>query len=124
MNMKMIWYSFILCLLILFISCENSTDSNIEEFTTSVSIKNTETYQYRTGISGDEEGAAIKLQAKHYFISDIVRNADTKWEAVYVYMPKPFYTGTDYVELELSTGSDGASPPTNIEIIKIRIIVE
>jgi hypothetical protein len=122
--MKMYFYAFILCFLICSISCESTTDSNIEEFTTSVTIKDSETYEYRTGISGDEEGASIKVQAKHYVVSDIYRNADTNWEAVYVYRAKPFFSGTDYVELELSTGSSGASPPTKIEIIKIKIQVE
>ena len=113
-------YSF----LILSISCDNTTDSNIEEFTKFVSIKDSETYEYRTGISGDEEGVSIKVQAKHYVISDVFRNAETNWEAVYVYKAKPFFNGSDYVELELSTGSDGASPSTKFEIIKIKIQVE
>lgn len=122
--MKKILNGFIFCLLILLVGCENTTDPNIKASTTFVRITNSETYEFRTGISGDEEGATIKMQAKHFLVSDIVRNADTKWEAVYVYKPESVYRGTDYVELELSTGSDGASPPTNIEIIKIRIQVE
>ena len=122
--MKKVLSSFTLYLLISLISCENTTDSNLEVFTKSVRIKNTETYEYRTGISGDEEGATIKRQAKYYDMSEIVRNADTNWEAVYVYKPEPLYSGTDYVELELSTGSDGASPPANIEIIKIQIQID
>jgi len=122
--MKKIWQVFFLCFLILLISCNSSIDSNDEEFTKSVVIQNFETYEFRTGISGDEEGASILLQAKHYLISDIIRNAETRGEAIYVYKPVPYFSGTDYVELKLSTGSDGASPPTKIEIIKIRIIVE
>lgn len=122
--MKKSFYMLILSFFILLISCASNTDSNINEATKSVTIKETDTYEYRTGISGDEEGASIKVQAKHYDISDIFRNAETNWEAIYVYKAKPLFTGSDYVELELSTGSDGASSPTQIEIIKIKIQVE
>ena len=121
--MVKISFTFILCLLVLTLSCDNTTDSNIEESTIAVSLKNSDTYEYRTGIGGDEEGASIILQAEHFEISDIVRNAETKWEAVYIYRPKPLFIGTDYVEIQLSTGSDGASPPTNVEIVKIRFKV-
>jgi len=65
----------------------------------------------------------ITVQATHFEISDIVRNAGTQWEAVYRYKPMSGYTGADYVELELSKGSDGASVSTSVEIVKIRIVV-
>ena len=32
----------------------------------SVELNQAETYEYKTGISGDEEGASIKKQAQHY----------------------------------------------------------
>jgi hypothetical protein len=85
-----------------------------------VSINDSEVFEYRTGIGGDEEGASIKVQAKNYQISKIIRNSETNWEAVYMYKPKAGFKGIDYVELELSTGSDGASPLTNIDVIKIK----
>jgi hypothetical protein len=122
--MKEIGYAFILCLLVLTVSCDSTTDSSIEEGTITVSIKNSETYKYRTGISGDEEGASIILQAENSVISEIVRNAETNWEAVYTYRAKPFFSGTDLVEIELSTGSDGASPPTSSKIVRLRIHVD
>ena len=121
--MNKISFTFILCLLIFAICCNNTTDPTIEEGTQTISIKNSETYEYRTGISGDEEGASIILQAKNFVISDIVRNSETKWEAVYIYKSKPFFSGTEYVEIKLVTGSDGASPSTNVEIVKLRILV-
>ena len=122
--MKEICYSFVLCLLVLTVSCDSATESSIEEGTITASIKNSETYEYRTGISGDEEGASIILQAENSAVSEIVRNAETEWEAVYIYRAKSFFSGTDYVEIELSTGSDGASPPTSSEIVRIRIHVD
>ncbi|KAA3657693.1 MAG: hypothetical protein DWQ10_12770 [Calditrichaeota bacterium] len=105
----------------LFIACESSTEPEI--YDVHATIKTSETYEYHTGISGDEDGASIKTQAKNFEISDIVRNAGTKYEAVYRYKPKAGFVGTDYVELELKTGSDGASPPQNIKSVKISIEV-
>lgn len=114
----------ILCIIFLLIySCNNATDSQEYENTITISIKKSEIYNYKTGIIGDEDGASIIVQAKYYEISDIVRNVDTNWEAVYKYKPRTGFVGTDYVELKLSTGSDGVNPPTNVEIIKIKIVV-
>ena len=79
---------------------------------TTIALRNTQTYQYST-VGGDEEGATIVTQAKHYSISEIRRNQQTNWVAIYFYQPTPGYVGADYVELEIRTGSDGAGPPTN-----------
>ena len=106
------------------ISCDNTTDPNLSTRYMTASIRSSEAYEYRTGISGDEDGASIKVQAKHFVTSEIARNAATNWEAVYMYKPDPLFSGTDYVELELSTGSDGASPPTYVEIVRITIHVD
>jgi len=89
-----------------------------------VTIRNTDTYTYKTGITGDEDGAIIKTQALHYEKSAIIRDASTRWEAVYVYKPQVGYAGSDHVEIQLSAGSDGASPPTRIEVVKINFTVE
>ncbi len=84
-----------------------------------VFLKHTEDYEYQTGIGGDEEGAIIKKQAQNHEISEIIRNRSTNWEAVYKYKPKANFVGFDYVEIETHKGSDGASPPTKIDVIKI-----
>jgi len=89
----------------------------------SVELNQAETYEYKTGISGDEEGASIKKQAQHYEVSEIVRGSTTNWEAVYRYQAKKDYVGDDEVEIETSRGSDGASPPTEIELITIKFII-
>lgn len=114
--MKKIIFVFLSCLLILTLSCDNNFDSNSDSSAITVTLNESETYEYRTGIGGDEEGASIILQAEHFEISDIIRNADTQWEAVYRYQPEPLFSGTDYVEIQLSTGSDGASSPINVKI--------
>src|SRR5687768_6641780 len=77
-------------------SCRKS--SPVE--TVSVSLKNTETYQYPT-VGGDEEGARIFTQASHYSISEIRRNAETNWVAVYVYRAAAGFVGSDYAEVEI-----------------------
>jgi hypothetical protein len=115
---------FIVFVLIATISCDNTTGPNLSTRYVTASITSSETYEYETGTSGDEDGAYIKVQAEHFVTSEIVRNAETNWAAVYIYEPEPLFSGTDYVELELSTGSDGASPPTNIETVKITIHVD
>jgi hypothetical protein len=78
--------------------------------TLEVSLQRGEIYQYPT-VGGDEEGARIALQPNHSAISEIRRGPATNWVAVYVYQPAPGFVGSDYAELEILTGSDGASPP-------------
>jgi hypothetical protein len=90
--------------------------------TVNVSLKNTEVYQYPT-VSGDEDGARISTQAKHYSISEIRRDAETNWVAVYVYQPAAGFVGSDYAEIEVLAGSDGASPPTNIKRVAFRLVI-
>lgn len=121
--MKKIILVFLSSLLILTLSCDNNQDSNSDVSAITVPLNKAETYEYRTGIGGDEEGASIILQAKHFEISDIIRNGDTQFEAVYRYRPEPSFSGTDYVEIQLSTGSDGASSPTNVKIVKIKFLI-
>ena len=90
--------------------------------TISVSLASTETYQYPT-VGGDEDGARISTQAKHYSISEIRRNAATNWVATYVYQPGVGFVGSDSVGLEILTGSDSASPPTNIRKVLIHFVI-
>ena len=87
-----------------------------------VYLKNTETFQYRT-VGGDEEGATIAVQAAHYSISEIRRDAATNWYAVYVYRPAAGFVGEDHAEVEVHTGSDGASAPTNIRKVVFRFSI-
>ena len=80
-----------------------------------ISLKNTEEYIHDFKISGDEEGATIKVQAKHFSISKIIRNESTNWSVVYHYKPETGFIGSDLVEIETNTGSDGSgNGKTNI----------
>ena len=87
-----------------------------------VYLKNTETFQYRT-VGGDEEGARISTQAAHFSISEIRRDASTDWYAVYVYQSAAGFVGEDHAEVEVMTGSDGASAPTNIKKMVFRFSI-
>ncbi len=117
-------FLFILFLIIiLFYGCKNDNSvMPISEGDINVTLKNYETYEYPT-VGGDEEGAIIKTQARHFETSEIKRNSSTNYVAVYIYKPKLNYVGTDFVEIEIRKGSDGASPPTEIKTIKINFIV-
>jgi hypothetical protein len=90
--------------------------------TITVYLKDTDTYQYAT-VGGDEESAIITFQAQHYSVSEIRRNAATKWFALYFYQPMTGYVGTDHAEIEIQAGSNGASPPTNIKTVAFDFII-
>lgn len=90
--------------------------------TVTASLKNTETFQYPT-VGGDEDGARISTQATHYRVSEMRRNAETNWVAVYVYRPAAGFVGSDYAEVEIFSGSDGASAPTSIRRVAFRFVV-
>jgi len=111
--------AFFACLL--FSNCDKTEDKLLNEThsVVQVDLQVNEQYQYDTRISGDEEGADISTQASHFEISEIIRNESTNFSAVYKYKPELDYTGMDEVEIMLSTGSDGASPSTSFEFIKI-----
>ncbi len=80
-----------------------------------ISLKNTEEYIHDFKISGDEDGATIKVQAKHFSISKIIRNESTNWSVFYHYKPETGFIGSDLVEIETNTGSDGSgNGKTNI----------
>lgn len=91
--------------------CEDSLAVRVDYV--AVSLANAETYTYPT-VSGDEEGAGIAVQAKHFTVSEMRRGPATNWVATYVYQPATGFVGTDRAEIEIWTGSDGASPPTNM----------
>jgi hypothetical protein len=100
----------------------NSCTENYSPDETNVVISNSETFEYKT-VGGDEEDAVIVKQAKHFEISEIVRNASTNYIAVYKYKPKPGFIGADHAEIEIRKGSDGASEPTDIERVKFNFTI-
>jgi hypothetical protein len=107
---------------VLMTSC-NKDEFPIDKDTIQVTIKNSDTYTYSTGIGGDEEGAKIIRQAENFEISELRRNQTTNWVVFYDYKPKSNFTGKDYIEIETYEGSNSASPPTKINTVKILITV-
>ena len=106
-----------------FISCssdDNQSEGEIIKATAAISTS--EIYTYNLGGFGDEEGASIEKQAENFEISKLERNFPSG-EIIYTYKPKSGFVGADYVELKTSRGSNGASPNTNISILKITIKV-
>ena len=65
-------------------SCTNSTEKSSDKYDINIVIKNSETYEYKTGIAGDEEGVIITKQSKHHEISEIIRGKETSDETYQV----------------------------------------
>ena len=65
----------------------------------------------------------IIRQALHYEISEIRRDSTTRWVAVYYYQPALGFVGMDVTELEIYSGSDGASAPTETRRVAFRFEV-
>ena len=107
------------CAVVLLVGCSQSPDSE----TIDVSLAVGEVFQHST-VGGDEEGARIVRQAEHSAVSEIRRNFETGWIAVYMYQPAAGYTGSDRAEIEVSTGSDGASAPTRVTRIIFRFTIK
>ena len=103
-------------------SCSNDDGNNNEIKTENSTISNSDTYTYNLGSFGFEEGANFQKQAKNFEISELVRTG-LKSEIIYKYKAKVNFIGTDYVEIWAGRGTDGASPNTNVKIIKIIITV-
>lgn len=95
---------FLICGIVL--SCGKSIPVEV----LAVSLRNVDAFEYPT-VGGDEEGARITTQPQHAEVSEIRRDAETNWVATYVYQPVAGYVGSDFVELEIFTNSDGVGPP-------------
>jgi len=120
---KFVISTFLLMVFTCFISCSSDdSNSDAEIVKVNATISNSEIYTYNLGSFGDEEGASIEKQAENFEISKLERNFPSG-EIIYTYKPKSSFVGTDYVELKTSRGSNGASPNTNISILKITLKV-
>lgn len=109
-------------ILLLLLSCKKEEDKRKETNDSfSVALSKNELYVYDTKNSGDEEGGSVVEQAKHYQISEVVR--DSAFNLVYRYQPEKDYVGKDSVQIMLSSGSDGASPSSVFEYITIRFTI-
>ena len=87
-----------------------------------ISLVNTQTYTYDLNLCGDEEGASIITQAEHYELSEIVRDSTTQFCVMFKYKPITGFIGSDYVKVEINSGSDGASAG-NTDYLEFNITV-
>ena len=86
-----------------------------------VTLRNSQEYRHDFQISGDEEGATIKMQPQHYAVSELVRNESTQWSVTYLYRPEPGYVGTDFAVIETCTG--GGEFCTNFKTVRINFTI-
>jgi len=86
----------------LFFSCDKNKESII--------LKNTESYFHNFHLSGDEEGASIKVQAKHYEMSELYR--DENMNVIYHYKPLFDFVGDDFVVVETYSNKTGVGAGT------------
>ena len=96
---------------------EEKVDDEID-----VKLTNTETYS-RIIVSGDEEGAVIKTQAKNYEKSEIIRNETTNMNVVYKYKPIADFVGKDYVIIEIHYNKTGVAEDVDTKTLKINFTV-
>src|SRR5688572_4824269 len=104
--------------LVLLSACEESPRVTVVR----VSLKNTDLYEHPT-VGGDEEGARIVTQANHFSRSEILHDATTGFVATYIYQSTPGFVGSDRAEIEVMSGSDGASAPTRVTRIAFHFTV-
>jgi hypothetical protein len=108
---------FIILFLIVFSSCETSSEPEM------ISLEAGELYIYDLEIYGDEEGASISTQAKHFQRSEIIRDASTDYGAVYYYQSEEGFSGMDSVEIETCTGGTGTGC-TDIRTLQLVFRIE
>ena len=113
---------FIIGALSFLISCNEDQELTETYDSINVELAKNELYTYGSKSSGDEDGGHVYQQAKHYEISEVVR--DSSFRLVYRYQPEQNYIGKDTVQIVITSGSDGASPPNHFEYITIAFVIE
>ena len=71
-----------------------------------------------------EGGATIKTQANNFEISEINRNSETGYAAIYRYKPKANFIGYDFVEIEIMSDAVPIDEPYVGKIVKIEFFVK
>lgn len=103
-------------------SCKNDSSLNSTKNTIYVTINTDDTYEYDLGYFGDEEGAYISKQAKHFQVIEIERII-ASGKVIYTYQPIENYVGIDEVEIKSERGSDGATPNDDIITTLIKFTI-
>lgn len=118
---KILKLLFIASFILSLTNCNNEELDNVVS-EVNVIINNSDDYELDLKISGDEEGATIKTQAKYFQKSELIRDSSTNWSVVYKYEPLPSYSGMDVVEIKTCTGG-GSGGCSNIEIVRINFTI-
>ena len=103
---------------VMFTSCSDKKEVTNE---INVTLKNTENYS-KTFVLGDEEGAAIKVQAEHFEKSELIRDKNTNMNVEYHFKPITDFVGKDYVVIEVFYNKTGIGP-TEIETVRINFSI-
>ncbi|MBU0473816.1 MAG: hypothetical protein KKF62_06590 [Bacteroidetes bacterium] len=74
--------------------------------------------------TGGEDGAIIKTQAEHFEVSEIKRNSNTDYNAIYSYKPKVNYVGYDFVEIEILPDVIPIDEPSISRKVKIEFFIK
>ena len=88
-----------------------------------ITVKQHTYFDYKTGISGDEQGVKFVAFAKHAKYSNILRDKTTGFEVIYRYRSKRDYVGKDSVELEYSDHQPGSGPDDPGTTTKTRQVI-
>ena len=74
--------------------------------------------------TGGEDGAIIKTQAAHFEVSEINRNSNTGYSAIYSYKPKANYVGSDFVEIEILSDVAAIDEQITSKTVKIEFYIK
>jgi len=88
-----------------------------------LTVKQHKWVDYKTGMSGDEQGVTFKVYSKHQQNCSILRDKTTGFEAVFRYRSKSDYVGKDSVELEYIDHQPGSGPDDPGTTTKTRQVI-
>ena len=88
-----------------------------------LTVKQHKWVDYKTGMSGDEQGVTFIVYSKHQQNCSILRDKTTGFEAVFRYRSKSDYVGKDSVELEYSDHQPGSGPDDPGTTTKTRQVI-
>jgi len=88
-----------------------------------LTVKQHKWVDYKTGMSGDEQGVTFMVYSKHQQNCSIVRDKTTGFEAVFRYRSKSDYVGKDSVELEYIDHQPGSGPDDPGTTTKTRQVI-
>ena len=88
-----------------------------------LTVKQHKWVDYKTGMSGDEQGVTFIVYSKHQQNCSVLRDKTTGFEAVFRYRSKSDYVGKDSVELEYSDHQPGSGPDDPGTTTKTRQVI-